>query len=308
METYQNPISVLEPVGDALGRTKLLLFKPFNLEKWFLIGFCAWIANFLSNGGGFPLNWSGGGDGQAGQEIGKATEVIKENIILFGVLGSIIALVVITIMIVLLWLSSRGHFMFVDCLAKNKGQVVDPWKNYKQQGNSLFWFRLILGIASTFIIALFIVPFIFIALAFKSHSLTLAALIGLMVLFGLFMVLAGIFLGIVRLLTIDFVVPIMYVQKIKVMEAWRRYFHILGQHFWKTVLYCLFKMVIIIAVGIIMLVVKIFACCCLCGIGILLFIPYLGTVIYLPFFSFLRLYPLCFLKQFGSEYDVFVNN
>jgi len=37
-------ISVTEPVSPALERVKTMLFKPFDLGKWFTIGFCAWLA------------------------------------------------------------------------------------------------------------------------------------------------------------------------------------------------------------------------------------------------------------------------
>src|SRR6185312_10934792 len=44
-------ISVVEPVSPALEHVKRMLFKPFDLGKWFVIGFCAWLA-FLGEGGG----------------------------------------------------------------------------------------------------------------------------------------------------------------------------------------------------------------------------------------------------------------
>jgi len=302
METYQKPISVLEPVGEALAKTKILLFKPFNLEKWFIIGFCAWLANLISKGIRPSFNFISrtGNSQEVSQEISQVIQTIKENILLIGIM----LLIIIAIVVVLLWLSSRGHFMFVDCLAKNKGEIVNPWKNYKQQGNSLFWFRLILGIISTFAMAIFCIPMVFMILALRSKNLTWEAFIAITVLIGLVMFGLTIFLEIVRVLTIDFVVPIMYLNKIKIIDAWRRYLPILGDHFWITMLYLILKVVVFMAVGIIKIIVFLIGCCMCCA-SFLLFIPYIGTVIYLPFFSFLRLYPLCFLKQFGSEYDVF---
>ena len=54
MATEQLPrISVIEPVGEALGKVNAILFRPFNIGKWFTIGFCAWLAYLGKGGAGF---------------------------------------------------------------------------------------------------------------------------------------------------------------------------------------------------------------------------------------------------------------
>ncbi|MCE5341009.1 MAG: hypothetical protein LLF92_07765 [Planctomycetaceae bacterium] len=305
METCNKPISVVSPVGEAIEKTKQLLFKPFNLEKWFVIGFCAWLATLFNSGPSFPnLNFSNHQD--AGQEWSKASEFIHQNILLIGIAGSVIALFIITFLLVLLWLNCRGHFMFIDCLAKNKAQIAEPWKNYKQQANSLFRFRLALAVLSTFIIMLLVVPIGILSFAFHAKNLTLAPFIILICLIVLFVIIAAIFFGLIKAVTMDFVAPVMYIHKLKTVEAWKQYMPVFKEHFWKTILYMLFKWLILIVVGTMELVIFLLGCCMCCA-SILLMIPYIGTVIYLPFISFMRLYPLCFLKQFGDAYDVFVS-
>jgi hypothetical protein len=49
-------ISVTEPVSPALERVKAMLFKPFDLGKWFTIGFCAWLALLGEGGSGGGFN------------------------------------------------------------------------------------------------------------------------------------------------------------------------------------------------------------------------------------------------------------
>jgi hypothetical protein len=56
------------------------------------------------------------------------------------------------------------------------------------------------------------------------------------------------------------------------------------------------------AIGILIVMVVLVTCCCA---GCLMLLPYLGTVLLLPVLVFKRAYPLYFLAQFGSEYDVF---
>ena len=45
----ENPqrISVIDPIGPAIEHVRLMLFKPFDLSKWLIIGFCAWLANLV---------------------------------------------------------------------------------------------------------------------------------------------------------------------------------------------------------------------------------------------------------------------
>ena len=50
VSTPPREISVAEPVSPALERVKRILFQPFDLGKWFVIGFCAWLAQ-LGEGG-----------------------------------------------------------------------------------------------------------------------------------------------------------------------------------------------------------------------------------------------------------------
>ncbi len=46
-------ISVTAPVGQAFDRMKRMLFQPFDIGKWFVIGFCAWLATLGDSGGSF---------------------------------------------------------------------------------------------------------------------------------------------------------------------------------------------------------------------------------------------------------------
>ena len=43
MVSQSNPISVALPISPAMDRVKRVLFQPFDLGKWFMIGFGAWL-------------------------------------------------------------------------------------------------------------------------------------------------------------------------------------------------------------------------------------------------------------------------
>jgi hypothetical protein len=302
METCNQTVSVVAPVSEAIDKTRQLLFRPFSMEKWFVLGFCAWLAT-LFNSGGFPnLNYR---HHTRSQDFSQVSQVIRENLLVVGIVGSIVFIFILAFTLVLLWLNCRGHFMFIDCLAKNKAQIAEPWKNYRRQANSLFWFRLLFGLLSTFVMLCLVVPIIFLGIACCSHKDAIAVLVLSIIAMVFLIIIAAIIFGLILAVTMDFVAPVMYIHGMKTIEAWEYFGTEYKQHFWKIILYYLFKILLSMGIGIMILSVTIFACCCLCGVGILLLIPYIGTVILLPVHSFLRLYPLCFLRQFGDAYDVF---
>ncbi len=39
-------ISVTDPISPAIERTKFVLFRPFDIGKWFKLGFCAVLVSF----------------------------------------------------------------------------------------------------------------------------------------------------------------------------------------------------------------------------------------------------------------------
>ena len=120
-----NPrISVIDPIMPAIERVKIMLFRPFDLSKWFTIGFCAWLAYLLQGGGGGGGNYSH--PGQDGYP--DFHNFLNEHLMLVIVLGSVLAGLIIAIVVTCLWLSSRGKFMFLHCVAKNKAEIVLPWR------------------------------------------------------------------------------------------------------------------------------------------------------------------------------------
>src|SRR4030042_5510715 len=134
MEAIQKIISVIEPVSEALEKTKILLFRPFNLEKWFVIGFCAWLANLLRGGFYNGVNIrSNRANAETAEAMAKIIGFVREHIVIVSISAGAVIILLITILLLYLWLSSRGQFMFTDCLAKNKAQINEPWRVFKKE-------------------------------------------------------------------------------------------------------------------------------------------------------------------------------
>jgi hypothetical protein len=305
--TRPREISVVEPVSPALERVKRILFRPFDLGKWFVIGFCAWLAQLGESGanGNFNFN-SGSHHNYSGEEfrhdLTQARDYVLDHLNWIVPLVVVLVVVGLVLWLVLVWLNSRGKFMFLHCVALDRTEVVKPWNELADEANSLFLFRIVLGLASI----IFTLPLLIIAIV----------IVGKMVLAGQF-VTAGILqavgfalsffcavtaFAIIQKLTLDFVVPIMFLRRNRCLSAWKELTALISGHIGTFILYFLFQLVLCLAIGIIVLGVMIITCCIACC---LMALPYLGTVLLLPVIMFKRCYSLYFLAQFGRDYDVF---
>ena len=305
MNTQPSVVSVIAPVSQALERVKRLLFQPFDLGRWFVIGFGAWLAHlgeqgFRSNYNyGFPQGGHGGGNLQG------EWERLKDFVL--GNLGWLVPLVVALLVgglalgVLLTWLNSRGKFIFLHCVALDKAEVGEPWHQFAREGNSLFWFRLVLGLISM-ILTLPLVGLI-VVLVIRMVRLGTPDVGGMALAAGAFLVLLvlGLLCFLIGKLTTDFVVPIMFLRRQKCLAGWRELRGLLAANFGNLILYLLFQIVLALVTGVLVLMVAIMTCCCCC----LLVLPYVGTVLLLPVLVFKRAYSLHYLAQFGREFDVF---
>jgi hypothetical protein len=302
-------INVAEPVSPALERVKQMLFQPFDLGKWFVIGFCAWLAGLgESGGGGFNSGFNHGfnrgvqSDTSLRHALEQARDYVTANLywIVPVAIGAVILL--LTLGILFLWLNSRGKFMFLHCVALDRAEVVEPWNKFEREGNSLFVFRLVLGLCGT-VLTLPLLLFIVVTIG-RMILRGEPDVAGIVLSIGLVLVLVGIamVLAIIHKFTVDFVVPILFLRGGKCLAAWREFYRLLAANPGQFVLYLLFQIVLGMMIGIIVLGTILITCCLA---GCLMMLPYLGTVVLLPVLVFKRSYSAYFLAQFGAAYDVF---
>lgn len=301
-------ITYSDPLSRGWNRMKKALFQPFDLAKWFTVGFTAFLATLLDGGNpGGSGNYSNKYKNQRldWDEIANypyiAWEWLMEHTLWFSLI--IVGVVLIFILsIVLTWLSSRGKFMFLDNVIHDKAEVVKPWHEYSQQGNSLFIWRLVYGFIC-FILILFSlgISAVVIVNLFTGDATVPTKIFSILGLILQFMILV-ILMSYISLFLNDFVVPIMYKNRITTSKAWFKFLPILSRHLGYFILYGLFIFVLTIAVVIAVILFGIFTCC----IGFLfLIIPYIGSVLLLPVSYTFRAFSVEFLEQFGEEFTIF---
>ncbi len=291
--------SVIDAIPAAFRRMGRTLFQPFDIGKWFVLGFCAWLAQ-LGEGGGAPGSGGGSpGGGGGGSGFGDAAHWFHENLAVILLVAAAIFIVILALGLLIVWLSSRGKFMFLDGLVHNRGAVVEPWHRYREPANSLFGFRVAFGLLVLLALALVAAVGFGLAWADIARETFGPAAIAAIVIGGFSVLVIAVAAGIVSALLNDFIVPVMYVRGRRVREAWCVFWRELAQgHIGPLLLFYLMKVVLGMALGAVAMIATCLTCC-------LTALPYIGTVILLPVFVFMRCYSLAFIEQYGPEWRVF---
>jgi hypothetical protein len=299
-------ISYIDSFTAAWNRMSKILFKPFDLSKWMVLGFSAFLAALMS---GYPgLSNPGISRGNMGwinpEKILEFPAVAREWLKSNPVWASLILAGIIfflAIIIILTWIDSRGKFIFLDNITNNRAIIVKPWHDYKTSGNSLFLWRIYFGL----ICLIVIIPYLVFGYSsvYKSYFSggwpeMLSVLIGNVLIFLLIIII----ISYVNMFLMDFVVPIMHKYNMKPMNAWIKFLGIFKKHFFHFLIYGAVKLILIIISGIFIILAGLLTCC----IGYLLFlIPYIGSVALLPVSVTLRAFSLEFLEQFGDDFKMF---
>ncbi len=292
-------ISMTDPIQPAFAHARRILFQPFNARKWFVLGFSAFLAQ-LGGSGSFnvnsnPFRYSSPG---TGPDFSPVATWVSEHLPLVIALGTILFILILAMSVLFQWLSSRGQFMFLDGVAHDRAEIVEPWARLRHLGHALFRFRLMLLLTTLALLLVSAGLGVLIALPdIHARSFRGAALTGVLVGCGL-LILGVLVISIIGALLHDFVVPIMYRRDLDTSTAWQVLQQdLLPGHGWKFVGFYVMSMLLWIPATLLILL----GCCFTCCVAVL---PYISSVVFLPIFVFFRCYSLSFLEQFGAEWRI----
>ncbi len=216
--TPRIPVSITGPFSPAIDRTGRILFRPFDLRKWFVLGFCACLA-WLGQAGGSGSKWNLP-DGDSRRKFDTAQDWVLSNLGLVVFLAVALVVLIVGMVILITWLSSRGKLMFLDGVVRDRGAVVEPWRRFRVQGNSLFGFRIVMvlsalvtfaGLAGLMVLSLM-------ATSFDDEDLGPGTIV--LLCFWITVLLATVVgFVLVGMIVNDFIVPIMWLRDCRVMVA-----------------------------------------------------------------------------------------
>lgn len=293
-------VSLTDALAQGWNWMVRMLFRPFDIGKWFVVGFAAWLAGLASGGNSnFGVNWDLGDNGaDIGEVLSDGWDRLMSHEAMAGMIFAAV-LTLIAVILIVLWVSSRAKFIFLDDVLANRAEIAEPWARFRSAGNSLFKFRLIAGLLCV-PLALGLVG-LCAWLAFRPNGWV--HLEGAAQVAGIVCTAVFAFGVIVTLLYVvffldAFVVPLMHRYNLGVLAAWRRFGTLFGAHKGWFLLSGIFVFVLFLLVGAAITVTGFMTCC----LGFLLFaMPYIGTVVLLPVIVTYRAFTVAFLAQFDPE-------
>jgi len=298
-------IAYLEPVEKGWKRMIKNLFQPFDLKKWLVIGFGVFLAELTdiwnkhdSSDGG---DYTDGGLGEVLELPNQGWEWLTGHP-QWATLITVGIIVIIAIIVLFTWLSSRGKFIFLDNVVHERALFKQPWHEFRPLGNSLFYWRLGFNIVILLMIgAVLVSTYNTIYDMYQDYASDSEMIWAAVYRIGMLIVLL-ITAGYISLFMTDFVIPIMYKNNMITWIAIGHFMPLLSQHLPAFLIYGVFILFLYIIVIAAVIAFGLITCC----IGfVLLVIPYIGSVLTLPISYTFRALSLEFLEQFGEKYKVF---
>ncbi len=249
------PLSASDAVTPAIELTKKRLFQPFRFGVWLrmaLLGLLtgeAFGSGGCSGSGGDWPNWPEESDGGSDALLalaGPSWEAIRPYAawIVLGVLAAI------ALSFVWLYIGSVFRFVLFDAVVADRYRLREGWRRWQEQGIRFFIWQVVYGLASSAIFLIIVglpVLFAWSAGIFRNPKEHLALLIlgGL----GLFVVLLVLVFvsAAIGIFAKDFLVPVMALENLGIMDAWRRVLPLMDAEKVPYVIYLLLK--IVLAIG-----------------------------------------------------------
>jgi hypothetical protein len=223
------PSSAVDAINPAFVHTKQQLLKPFRFGQWARLALVGLLAGEMSSGGGCnsSFNWPAPQQHKGSGHVVNAALALPLAYHPGWSAGLIISLVFagIGLFLLFLYVSSVMRFILFDSVIAKECHIRKGWARHRSHGFQLFGWQILLTLAtSAGILILIGIP---LAGAWtlgwfnhpREHLLSLV-LTGTFFLMLLFVCLLA--LGVVHVMTKDFVVPQMALENLSAMEGWRR--------------------------------------------------------------------------------------
>jgi hypothetical protein len=290
------------PLEDALQRTRRLLFQPFDLGRWFVLGFTAWLIHLGEFGSSLA-----GSDPEVQTrvkvgDIGGATDAVREAIteLLPSGLAAALVLALITAALVLalalLWVGCRARFVWLENLTAGDHGLGRHWTRFGKLGDAFFLWKLALYAAGLLAITpLMLFGGVLGALGLAGFEGP-GSVLGWLLL-GMAAFVLGVIFVYVDFFAESYVTVIMHRRGVGVLAAWREFRGLFEAHPGHFILVGLAKLALNLTATVLLAVAGLLTCC----VGLMIMaLPYLGAVIKLPAYAALRYFDLCWLGQFDE--------
>jgi hypothetical protein len=219
------PITAVQAMTPAFARAKQQLFQPFRFSRWWRLALTSLLAGELGSGGNYNFNWfpqktAGKGDHFS---LLAAPPWANWHEYLPVIVAAVISLALL--MVILIYVSSVFRFILFDSVLTERVRIREGWRRWQDRGGRFFLWQI--GFSAVTITLLGLVVGLPLLYAWRSGLFDHAnEHVGTLILGGLamfFLLAVLLILGmLVGVFTKDFVVPLMALEELSAIEAWRR--------------------------------------------------------------------------------------
>jgi hypothetical protein len=258
------PISSVDAINPAFHHTKQQLLKPFRFGQWARLALVGLLAGEMSSGGGCSSNFNWPAPHQPkgpGHVINAALPFplphhpgLSAGPIVFLVFAGI------GLFLLLLYVSSVMRFILFDSVIAKECHIRNGWTHHRRHGFQLFGWQILLTLVSSAGLLIIIAFPLAGAWTLGWFNHPRDHLLPLVLSGALFLVLLSIFLltlGLVHVMTKDFVVPQMALENLSAMEGWRRLWSWLQAEKGGYAGYVGMKIVLAIGAGVVLAIVSV---------------------------------------------------
>jgi hypothetical protein len=261
--SMSNPLSAVDCVSPAIAQTKRQLFAPFRWARWWRLAvICLLTGEFAGGGGGgVPANFNSSNTHGKGDDSLLAMRHVPWNDIFHWLPWILVGAVLLFALIFLfVYIASVFRFVLFDSVLNDRCQFKGSWTRWEPCGRSFFYWCLVFFAVCLLGTGLLMgVPAL---VAWRTglfdhpgEHLAVLILGGLTFLFILLVFV--VVTAVISLFAKDFCIPIMAMENVGILEAWRRLRPMLAAEKLPFAGYVLMKIVLAIANAIIVGIVTI---------------------------------------------------
>jgi len=305
-------------MGPAWETMKRILFRPFNAGTWFSFGFIFFLQSCMEGGGGggnglrLPGNSGGGSHGNDGDTGNNLLGVMHDMTNALGlsrgsgdlpetgvivIILAIACVIAIPLVIVMMWLGTRGQMMAIRSVAGGQAGIGEQWNATRDAGSMLFkWNMAMTGISLVLFAPLVVIGGLSILPVMRDGARiesVLPVMLGIGAVALLFMLPFFVMGAMAR----NFVAPIMLKHGVGARDGWKRFWAVGRNHIGSIVFFYVMRVLVSIGAGIVGVVASLLTCC-------LGFLPVLHQTLMAPYYVFERAWVLEVLASMSPDFDL----
>jgi hypothetical protein len=221
------PVSAADVIAFAFRHAKEQLLQPFRFGQWARLALVGFLAGEITSFGGCNFNYPLVRDHRTSQQFldsGLSAQWTGHPVLFVALIAALVVAGT-GLLVLFIYINSVMRFILFDSIVARECHIRQGWSRRKHIGYRFFLWQLsfMLATLAAILIVIGIPAACAAALGWLTHArdhvlgLVLSGVALLLVLLVLV-----VFLGVVSVMTKDFVVPQMALENIAVMEAWRR--------------------------------------------------------------------------------------